>query len=885
MKKTRSTTTTATTANIIIDKTLVSQIRRDTISFLADNSLLQNLIPLHGMNLERASCTCKNYATCSSKGKHPKLSKSWRDFSIEDVTKHLEQKKFYDYNKDKKSFYNLGFACGIANERFQNKRIIVVDIDHKDPWNLEYVNTVLNKGETFGYMTGSGGLHLWFLTDLEIPNSVKSIHENIDIRGTGGYVILPGSLHVPSGGNLYHFDESKGQGIHRPILELPTRLKEALLELPQKKTAPRQKTAKKRNLDDNGPLAAASTETIKTEQVLFGKLSFQEMKQRVIQEGTTKVPLGMRNITIYKLLSEYKRIISKIRKNISAEELYSKAKEIRDLYCEEAESFSEKELYTIVYSVKKQKIKKESSFKEPYAKSYKDLAGNYFSWMETNRSIKYSNDAKEKMIKADEQFFSLLTATNIETDFCKDSFVSLNYIHQMRDKYLREVHGINTYFRYPLKFLAEKLSKQYDFERRRTAKCNVWLVYVPINKMFNNATKNNQLVEIKEEICYNDEQQQEEITAITEGLKDMSEEAAATPTTIQEQIAVVQQQVAQAGQYPVWASKEHKPTIVTGINLPDPNSPNYVPLYTPPGFKDEVISREGKYVHHENDQVYSQFGFGRRTYMELTEKVTDFIETLTAQEANDFSEYNFIRNEEQTASSFDEIKEGDIVGLMLQKDPMATYAIEVLKVIPGADMFAGRLWDGNTKESKYSSYKRTITNEPSVNSDLVYVTFQDVSYSIAVGNFNILYRMNTEEQMQQEIQDKEDFALELNKKFLKEPTKSTRQISRRMKERTLFSPYGYEDKKKQYNMIIRYRITDTFPGYVPDEELESQNDSAYAEYLEANKDKFDAIDKEEQELLETKQNKNKELLAKRQEELEQLKKKLGDDYNSAGIDK
>ncbi len=47
-------------------------------------------------------------------------------------------------------------------------------------------------------LSGSGGKHLWFLNDPTIRNSASKIAPGVDIRGEGGYVVVPPSIH-PSG--------------------------------------------------------------------------------------------------------------------------------------------------------------------------------------------------------------------------------------------------------------------------------------------------------------------------------------------------------------------------------------------------------------------------------------------------------------------------------------------------------------------------------------------------------------------------------------------------------------------------------------------------------------------------------------------------------------
>jgi Bifunctional DNA primase/polymerase, N-terminal len=52
--------------------------------------------------------------------------------------------------------------------------------------------------ETVRVLTGGGGLQIYFRYpgDKSIANSTSKIAKNIDVRGEGGYVIAPPSLHV-----------------------------------------------------------------------------------------------------------------------------------------------------------------------------------------------------------------------------------------------------------------------------------------------------------------------------------------------------------------------------------------------------------------------------------------------------------------------------------------------------------------------------------------------------------------------------------------------------------------------------------------------------------------------------------------------------------------
>ncbi|MFE2704555.1 MULTISPECIES: bifunctional DNA primase/polymerase [Streptomyces] len=74
-------------------------------------------------------------------------------------------------------------------------------------------------------VTQSGGLHLWLTaqTDVRIPNTASLLAPGVDTRGSGGYLVGPGSL-GPKG--RYRFAPGSGP---RHIASVPTRLLELLL--------------------------------------------------------------------------------------------------------------------------------------------------------------------------------------------------------------------------------------------------------------------------------------------------------------------------------------------------------------------------------------------------------------------------------------------------------------------------------------------------------------------------------------------------------------------------------------------------------------------------------------------------------------------------------
>lgn len=90
-----------------------------------------------------------------------------------------------------------GIACGRTPHY-----LIGVDLDVKH--GSDGVTALAALAETYGFaipqtvtvLTPSGGRHLWFTAPGAVPNSVGRLAPGIDIRGSGGYVVGPGSRTV-----------------------------------------------------------------------------------------------------------------------------------------------------------------------------------------------------------------------------------------------------------------------------------------------------------------------------------------------------------------------------------------------------------------------------------------------------------------------------------------------------------------------------------------------------------------------------------------------------------------------------------------------------------------------------------------------------------------
>jgi len=159
------------------------------------------VFPVHGIALE-GQCTCGK-AECDHPGKHPVPSNGFKAATRDPA----KIKKAFD-----RDGLNIGIATGEASGGWW-----VVDLDGEegiaafDRWlaeaRAELPPIPISR-------TGGGGRHLWFTIGSEIRNSTKIGREPVDVRGTGGYVIAPPSVH--SSGRPYEWERPFETALEAP---------------------------------------------------------------------------------------------------------------------------------------------------------------------------------------------------------------------------------------------------------------------------------------------------------------------------------------------------------------------------------------------------------------------------------------------------------------------------------------------------------------------------------------------------------------------------------------------------------------------------------------------------------------------------------------------
>lgn len=152
------------------------------------------LVPLHAAIETR--CTCGD-AACKSPGKHPRTQRG-----IKDATSDADQVREWWQRWPGAS---IGLACGKASGCW------VLDVDAKAPKGgmpglqalADYERVHGRLPDTLCADTGSGGLHLFFslpegrrIRNRARIRSIDGVRSGLDVRSTGGYVVLPPSPHA-----------------------------------------------------------------------------------------------------------------------------------------------------------------------------------------------------------------------------------------------------------------------------------------------------------------------------------------------------------------------------------------------------------------------------------------------------------------------------------------------------------------------------------------------------------------------------------------------------------------------------------------------------------------------------------------------------------------
>lgn len=173
------------------------------------------VIPLWGMDGERCGC---GRLDCSSPGKHPCAP--------------LAPKGLCNATTDPavvSAWWDARPGCNVGVVTGQVSGLVVLDIDPRNggEYALEELEAEIDLPATVTAQTGSGGTHLMFAypADTQVRSRANALGQGIDLKGSGGYVVVPPSRHAS--GRQYAWELAGGPE-DVPLASLPLPLLERL---------------------------------------------------------------------------------------------------------------------------------------------------------------------------------------------------------------------------------------------------------------------------------------------------------------------------------------------------------------------------------------------------------------------------------------------------------------------------------------------------------------------------------------------------------------------------------------------------------------------------------------------------------------------------------
>jgi hypothetical protein len=146
---------------------------------------------------------------------------------------------------------NVGIATGAG--------LVVLDVDYRHGGGDSLAELERRYGRlpvTVSVKTGGGGEHLYFATIDPVKNSAGKLGPGLDVRGEGGYVAAPPSVH-PDSGRAYAWDNDLAD---MEITPLPGWLGELLLE--EQRSGRTRPVAEWRKLAANGVTEGARNHAV-----------------------------------------------------------------------------------------------------------------------------------------------------------------------------------------------------------------------------------------------------------------------------------------------------------------------------------------------------------------------------------------------------------------------------------------------------------------------------------------------------------------------------------------------------------------------------------------------------------------------------------------------
>lgn len=180
-----------------------------------------SVFPLY--TVDQTACSCgklvwraagrpeEPYKYCDSPGKHPVRTLAPHGVLNASTDAQMIREWWAVYPDA-----NIGIATGDASQ------LVVLDIDIDHGGDTTLANLETRNGElppTWAVETGGGGVHFYFkMPNADIRNSAGAIGPGIDVRGNGGYVVAPPSIHAS--GQKYKWSTGR-HPTNTPMADVP----------------------------------------------------------------------------------------------------------------------------------------------------------------------------------------------------------------------------------------------------------------------------------------------------------------------------------------------------------------------------------------------------------------------------------------------------------------------------------------------------------------------------------------------------------------------------------------------------------------------------------------------------------------------------------------
>lgn len=211
------------------------------------------VIPWH--DTASGHCSCQRGKACTSPGKHPRPQK-WTEKGSRNADQIVQWWKQWPNA-------NIGIVTG------QPSKVFVLDFDVRSGGKETLESLIRDFPEiagTFRVITGGGGWHLYFQNPDGGVKTNAGVMPGMDVRGDGGGVISPGSIHTS--GRHYHIEKDG------PVLQCP----EQLLDRVRGWTQERHKSNSGASQESRKQYGSDAEVKRKT-QVTFESLSSKQQQQ------------------------------------------------------------------------------------------------------------------------------------------------------------------------------------------------------------------------------------------------------------------------------------------------------------------------------------------------------------------------------------------------------------------------------------------------------------------------------------------------------------------------------------------------------------------------------------------------------------------------------